>query len=358
MLLEGADGGRREPSFEDGAFALVAVSYADGSTKPTCGILSRMSSVYDLLSSQPGGDVGPGDYGLTPDDPCAYLMELERDSLASLGCVLGFDASSFFNGRGPTNPYRGMLTALATELRHAWVLFAWSDERYEWALAIVDITEGLPVEPRRDDLPVSLAEAYEDGRVAGFAKVLESGESPGPGELHRALSSLSDETRVEVVALLLEAGADPNAADVAGETVLARAARNPAIGGPLVRLLLEHGARPDLAAAEAAATLGVVGVVTLLPVAEHSLRYAARNNHVDVVEHLLTRITDVDQHDFTALHGAAVEGHVEVCRLLVEAGADPGRLTAKGQSALDLAVKHERLELVQYLESVRGRRGD
>ena len=40
---------------------------------------------------------------------------------------------------------------------------------------------------------------------------------------------------------------------------------------------------------------------------------------------------------YTGLHRAAMNGHVEVCRFLVENGADTGKRTRWGRTALDIA---------------------
>ena len=53
----------------------------------------------------------------------------------------------------------------------------------------------------------------------------------------------------------------------------------------------------------------------------------------------------------TGLHGAALKGHVEVCRFLVENGADTGKRDDEGETALDLARRKGHGAVVALLEA-------
>ena len=112
---------------------------------------------------------------------------------------------------------------------------------------------------------------------------------------------------LDIVRLLLEAGADMDAARQNGATALQQAAWNGYLN--VVRFLLEAGADKD--AARQDGTTAVIG--------------AAQNGHLDVVRLLLEAGADKDaanQDGWTALHMAAVFCHSHVVRLLLEAGAD------------------------------------
>ena len=58
---------------------------------------------------------------------------------------------------------------------------------------------------------------------------------------------------------------------------------------------------------------------------------------------------------YTGLHGAATNGHVEVCRFLVENGADTGKRSNYGETALDLALKHNYPMVVAVLDPAKAK---
>lgn len=110
--------------------------------------------------------------------------------------------------------------------------------------------------------------------------------------------------------------------------------------GDCVRLLLAHGAdvnardiyqrTPLRLAAECAAPACV------------RLMIAAATAPLDA---------DVDMYRFTLLHIAAMSGHVAVAQLLLDAGVD-SRATAKsGETALLMAQRRNRTEMVQFLSA-------
>ena len=143
--------------------------------------------------------------------------------------------------------------------------------------------------------------AATKGHLEVVRLLLEAGADKDAAERHRPLHFAALEGHLEVVRLLLEAGADKDAADTDGDTALHIAA----LGGRLevVRLLLDAAAEKDAAA----------------------------------------------RHGETALHFAAQEGHLEVVRLLLEAGADKDAATRNGATAVCLASKNCHLEVVRLL---------
>ena len=118
---------------------------------------------------------------------------------------------------------------------------------------------------------------------------------------------------------LLRSGADPNLADVKGQTALMRAAE----GG--------HGAVADLLLAAKASV-------------EHcdnkgktALMRAAENRRVEMVEHLIKAGADpnhADKRGKTALMRAALGGAGEIVDQLLASGADANRMDANGWTAL------------------------
>ena len=110
-----------------------------------------------------------------------------------------------------------------------------------------------------------------------------------------------------IVALLLDAGADANAALRGGETVLMTAARAGSLGA--VQALSAKGADPN--AREEREQTG--------------LMWAAAEGHAAVAAALLEAGADVHaklESGFTPVFFAAREGHIDVVRTLLEAGAD------------------------------------
>ena len=139
--------------------------------------------------------------------------------------------------------------------------------------------------------------------------------------------------------MLLAAGADANAAlSASGETVLMTAAK---AGDPeVVRALLTGGVESvslaDLGNARAAARVA------------EAAGYSQQTNPA-----LATNYADVNARERlygrTALMIAAIEGHAEVVRLLVEAGTDVNIADAEGSTALTLARSYGNLDVAAQL---------
>ena len=140
--------------------------------------------------------------------------------------------------------------------------------------------------------------------------------------------------------MLLMAGADANAAlPASGETVLMTAAK---AGNPdVVRALLTGGVD-----GVSLATLGEARAAAR--VAEGAGYSPPTNPAVD------TNYADVNARERlygrTALIIAAVEGHLEVVRMLVEAGSDLNIVDAEGSTALSLARSYGNLDVAALLE--------
>ena len=140
---------------------------------------------------------------------------------------------------------------------------------------------------------------------------------------------------VEIVDLLLRAGADAKAANRYGVTPLSLACTN--ANGPMVELLLTAGADPNAP----------------LPGGETPLMTAARTGSLASVKALLARGAVVDTKDErrgqTALTWAAAEGHADVVRELVAAGADFRARLSSGLTPLLLAVREGHAAVVRTL---------
>jgi ankyrin repeat protein len=139
----------------------------------------------------------------------------------------------------------------------------------------------------------------------------------------------------DVVAALLDAGAESNLADsIAAETPLMSAVRNGSEAA--IRCLLDAGAevdRPDRS-----------GWTALLQ--------AARSGHVVSLQLLLDAVADIDhkgRFGVSALSLASYFGHTEAVRLLLDRGAEVDIRTDDGETPLMEATKEAHHEVMRLL---------
>jgi ankyrin repeat protein len=140
--------------------------------------------------------------------------------------------------------------------------------------------------------------------------------------------------------ILLAAGADANAAlPTSGETVLMTATKSG--DAEVVRALLTGG--------DADVSLAEIGNARAAARVAEAAGYSQQTNPT-----IATNYADVNARDRlygrTALMIAAIEGHADVARLLVEAGSDLTLADAEGQTALTLARSYGNLDVAALLE--------
>jgi ankyrin repeat protein len=193
-----------------------------------------------------------------------------------------------------------------------------------------------------------------------LAVLLDAGADPNARNRwdETALHGAAPGNKCESVRLLLAAGADPNArAGALGLTPLYLAAR--ANSGKAVQILLDAGADPNIASypgrtpLDRASQDGFTDVVGILLAAQASsgavttnrgeaLAYAAAGGYTDTVEVLLRHGVDPNgqaRDGRTALHVAASNDHFDVVKLLLENGADPNLKDGSGHRPLRDAVE-------------------
>lgn len=162
--------------------------------------------------------------------------------------------------------------------------------------------------------------------------------------------------RPEMVALLLELGADPLAPDGSGFPAAAYAT-SPDVDRSVFEAILARGGTMDLFTALA---LGDEATAERL-LNENTggaLHLMAKRNGVRAVQWLLEHGVDPNalwshwDAEVTPLHLAAAHGHADVVRLLLQAGTDPRiRDTKHDGDALDWARYFRQPDIVQLLET-------
>lgn len=170
--------------------------------------------------------------------------------------------------------------------------------------------------------------------------------------------------RPEMVALLLELGADPLATDASGYPAAAYATA-PDVDRAVMEMIRGRGGAMDLFTAlalgdeETAARLlrDKPAVVQPGGVSAGVLHLMAKRNNVAAVKWLLDHGLDPNVRwshwdaEVTPLHLAAWQGHAEVVRLLLAAGADPDIRDSKHDGdAMGWAEHRGRVEIVQSLK--------
>lgn len=140
---------------------------------------------------------------------------------------------------------------------------------------------------------------------------------------------------VEMVRLLLQAGARPNVRARDGHTALSYGVLGQA-GLPLLELLLRAGAEPNMGTFEKTFPLHVAAVMASPEIVAALLNARAR---VDVA----------NKDGLTPLMLAASAGKVDVVQLLLSRGANRGLLDLSGRSATDYAREGGHQQVVQLL---------
>jgi ankyrin repeat protein len=192
-----------------------------------------------------------------------------------------------------------------------------------------------------------LVAAAERGEVLVVRRLLAEGVNVNScdGRGRTALLAATQRNQIDVARLLINEGADVNAKDLVQDTpfLLAGAEGRTEI----LRLMLK--AQPDLR------SVNRFGGTALIPASHHG--------HVGTVALLLTTAIDKDHINnlgWTALMEAVVLGdggarHVEIVRLLAEAGADVGIPDRDGVSALAHARRRGYSGIVTILEGAAAR---
>ncbi|KAK9812455.1 hypothetical protein WJX73_001064 [Symbiochloris irregularis] len=182
--------------------------------------------------------------------------------------------------------------------------------------------------------------AAGQGHTASIRTLLKASADPdavdrqGSTPLHEAVHG----GHIRAVSLLLRQNADPACTDCSKDTPMHVASRRGHLD--VVEELLAAGAD-----AEPSNSSGVTPLMS-----------AAFFGHHDVVSALLARGANARAHDSlqkrSSLHWAAMNGHLEVVRALLQASTESkGLIDAQGMTAFDLATESDAAEVLQFLRS-------
>lgn len=182
----------------------------------------------------------------------------------------------------------------------------------------------------RKKQPLAEVISKKDEKAASSTPSAVPAKKPTQEELNEQLLEAVEGGVAQKVADALSAGADANARDKDGIPALANAVSSPEI----VKLLLDTHADPN-------ARFRFFGSILereSIPV----LSYAAHEGELGTVDLLLNagaRVDERDSEDFTALMLASVRGWEETVERLLKAHADPKAKIPNGQDSLMLAAQ-------------------
>ena len=140
---------------------------------------------------------------------------------------------------------------------------------------------------------------------------------------------------IEIVQLLLEAGVWVNIQNNIGDTALIEASLNGNI--EIIELLLATGADPNIRNNDD----------------DTALMWASQMGHIEIVELLLEVDADPNIRNFgddTALIFASQMGYIEIVGLLLDAGANPNIRNNNGRIAYDVALINNNYEIADLLK--------
>lgn len=163
------------------------------------------------------------------------------------------------------------------------------------------------------------------------------------GPMPWSLEYTANHSQAEATKMLLQLGANPNAAGTKGIAPLADAALKGDLEG--VRILLLNGARLD----------------TISPAGTQAIHDAALGGNPEVVRELAKHGANIDARSRddgkTPLHFAAAMGRMKAVEALIALGADLTIKDSQGRTALDVAERAGLADVVTYLRSVFAARG-
>jgi ankyrin repeat protein len=188
--------------------------------------------------------------------------------------------------------------------------------------------------------PVRLAHAYSaTGDLAKLEALLNANPKVVnaiwvPADGYTPLHTAARAGKVGAAELLLKHGADASGRDASDS------------GNQPIHMAAERGNKALVALfLRYKADINATTKLTLLT----PLLLAARNGHRDLVAFLLRKGAKTDIGGVTPLHEAAMAGHIEVCRLLLQHKLDVNAKTRDGRTALFYSSYADHLEVAKLL---------
>ena len=173
---------------------------------------------------------------------------------------------------------------------------------------------------------------------------------------------LDEHPAVKKIEMVVSAGADPNARDDDGYTLLHRAASDSDAAAENIMALVEVGANVDAVGGygtplhhalefrnfEVAKSLVKAGAdPNVRDKNGHTPLMMAATGSAELLELLIDLGAEVNakqNHDWTALHYAAAHGDKDIIRVLISRGADPHVVDKDGRTPLEVASISSKLE--------------
>ena len=221
----------------------------------------------------------------------------------------------------------------------------WAASQGDVELVRALIAAGADVRVENDFGATPMSAAAEIGNANVIAMLLKAGanaESPN-AEGETALMVVARTGKTDAASILLRHGANPNAVERwGGQTALMWSAAQ--CQPEMVRLLLDHGARVDLAAASRVWQRRVTAEPRPKDMSHGgftALLYAAREGCVSGARELIRHKADVNLADpdgVTPLILALMNIHWDFARFLIESGADVNQWDFYGRAPLYAAV--------------------
>ncbi|CAN2390143.1 Ankyrin repeat and KH, partial [Pristimantis euphronides] len=193
---------------------------------------------------------------------------------------------------------------------------------------------GADQEHKTDEMHTALMEACMDGHVGVARMLLDSGAQVNmPADSFESpLTLAACGGHVELAALLIERGANLEEVNDEGYTPLMEAAREG--HEEIVALLLAQGANINAQTEETQET---------------ALTLACCGGFAEVTDFLVKSGADVELGCSTPLMEAAQEGHLELVKYLLSAGANVHASTATGDTALTYACENGHTDVAEAL---------
>ncbi|KAK3883046.1 hypothetical protein Pcinc_012607, partial [Petrolisthes cinctipes] len=203
-------------------------------------------------------------------------------------------------------------------------------------IVILLLDQGCKINQASKDGGTALIVAAQCGHIDVVMELLHRGADPHSAMKDKATAVFvaSQNGHTSVVRILLDAGSKASVRRVDGASPLWIASQMGHHG--VVRLLLSHGVNPDVTRHDGATPLFK----------------AAHKGHVEVVHELLpyNPCLTLLKNGESALHAAALYGHLRVIKALVQAGADPGLKNDQGLTPIHIAGQAQHYEAVHLLK--------